>query len=155
MFCCTHQRPADLTAPRYVRNAIREVIVSAGAINTPQLLMLSGIGPSSHLASLGILTIVDLPDVGQHLADHPVITLVYNVSEPRDDVFTNLNRNQTYADEPLHEWETNRSGIMTNAANSQLAFFRLPANDSIFETVPDPSSGPTAPHLEFIPLVRS
>ncbi|KAH9893446.1 alcohol oxidase [Cubamyces lactineus] len=142
------------TSPRYVLNAAREVIVSGGAINTPQLLMLSGIGPSAHLTSLGIDTVVDLPDVGQHLVDHPVITFAYNVTESRDDVFTNLNRNQTYADEALREWQTSRSGIMTNAGNSQLAFFRLPANDSIFETVPDPSSGPTAPHLEFIPLVR-
>ncbi|KAI0333805.1 alcohol oxidase [Cubamyces sp. BRFM 1775] len=140
------------SSPRYTLNATREVILAAGSINTPQLLMLSGIGPSAQLSSLGIPTTVDLPDVGQHLVDHPVITLVYNASAPGDDVFTNLNRNETYAGEALSEWQTSRSGILTNAANSQLAFFRLPEDDSIFETVPDPSSGPTSPHLEYIPL---
>jgi choline dehydrogenase len=50
--------------------AKKEVIVSAGAINSPQLLMLSGIGPKAHLQEKGIETLVDLPGVGQNLQDH-------------------------------------------------------------------------------------
>lgn len=49
--------------------ARKEVILSAGPINSPQLLMLSGVGPKDHLQSLGIPVIQDLP-VGQNLLDH-------------------------------------------------------------------------------------
>ncbi|WJG08188.1 choline dehydrogenase [Aliiglaciecola sp. LCG003] len=51
-------------------DASKEVILSAGAINSPQLLMLSGIGPQAHLQQHGIETVVDLPGVGQNLQDH-------------------------------------------------------------------------------------
>jgi choline dehydrogenase len=50
-----------------------QVIVAAGAIGSPQLLMLSGIGPASHLQEVGIKPLVDLPGVGQNLRDHPVL----------------------------------------------------------------------------------
>lgn len=55
--------------------ARREVILSGGAINTPQLLMLSGIGPAAHLAAHGIPVLVDAPDVGENLQDHLVAGL--------------------------------------------------------------------------------
>lgn len=55
--------------------ARREVILSGGAINTPQLLMLSGIGPGGHLAEHGVPVVVDAPEVGANLQDHLVAGL--------------------------------------------------------------------------------
>jgi choline dehydrogenase len=55
--------------------ARREVILAGGAVNTPQLLMLSGIGPAEHLAEHGIRLVVDSPDVGANLQDHLVAGL--------------------------------------------------------------------------------
>ncbi|GAA2981977.1 choline dehydrogenase [Microbacterium terrae] len=59
---------------RHVR-ARREVVLAGGAVNTPQLLMLSGIGPAGHLADHGIRVLVDAPDVGANLQDHLVAGL--------------------------------------------------------------------------------
>ncbi len=64
-----------------VERASREVVVTAGAIGSPKLLMLSGIGPAAHLASHGIKTLVDLPGVGQNLHDHLDVFMMYNVKD--------------------------------------------------------------------------
>ncbi|MCU1691416.1 MAG: Choline dehydrogenase [Frankiales bacterium] len=57
--------------------ATREVVVSAGAIGSPQLLLLSGIGPAAELADVGIDCRLDLPDVGKHLKDHLHTPMVF------------------------------------------------------------------------------
>jgi choline dehydrogenase len=60
-------------------HATREVVLSGGAINSPQLLMLSGIGPADHLREVGVDVVHDLPGVGGGLQDHPLVPMVYNV----------------------------------------------------------------------------
>lgn len=73
----------------YLRNgraeqarAGREVILSGGAVSSPQLLMLSGIGPADHLRSLSISPVVDLPGVGQNLQDHLFVSIAYACTRP-------------------------------------------------------------------------
>jgi choline dehydrogenase len=62
--------------------AEREVILSGGTVNSPQLLMLSGIGPADHLSSLGIAVALDAPEVGRNLQNHPSYALRYACSQP-------------------------------------------------------------------------
>ncbi len=62
--------------------ATREVIVSSGTFNSPQLLMLSGIGPADHLKEVGIKPIIDAPDVGGNLQDHLGVRLRWNRKTP-------------------------------------------------------------------------
>ena len=57
----------------------REVVLSGGAINSPQLLMLSGIGPADHLREVGVDVVHDLPGVGGGLQDHPLVPVVWHV----------------------------------------------------------------------------
>lgn len=67
---------------KHVLRAEREVIVSAGAIGTPKLLMLSGIGPACELKRHGIKIQADLPGVGKNLQDHVEISLIYQLNGP-------------------------------------------------------------------------
>ncbi|TGN67201.1 alanine-phosphoribitol ligase [Paracoccus liaowanqingii] len=62
--------------------ARQEVILSAGAINTPKLMMLSGIGPADELSRHDITVVHDLPGVGQNLQDHTEISLIYQLNGP-------------------------------------------------------------------------
>lgn len=62
--------------------AQREVVVSAGAINSPRLLLLSGIGPAAHLRSVGVPVVHDLPGVGRNLQDHMDVYLIYELTGP-------------------------------------------------------------------------
>ena len=63
-----------------------QIVLSAGAIGSPQLLMLSGLGPASQLESLGISVLQDLPGVGQNLRDHPSACVLFHASGESPDV---------------------------------------------------------------------
>jgi choline dehydrogenase len=60
----------------------REVILSAGAVNSPQLLMLSGVGPAAKLKALGLPVVLDNPAVGNHLQDHLGMDYIYKSRKP-------------------------------------------------------------------------
>jgi choline dehydrogenase len=125
----TGVRLRDRRGRESVVRAEREVVLAAGAINSPQLLLLSGIGPAEHLREVGIDVRHELPGVGQNLQDHPFVTLMWEVSDP----------NTLYgADKPknLAEWLLRRTGPLTSSVAEVCAFVRtrpgLPAPDIQF-----------------------
>ena len=82
-----------------------EVILCGGAINSPQLLMLSGIGPAAHLREVGVDVVHDLAGVGQNLHDHPAAPIVFHTRETTDladfSNLVNLARAKTRGTGPL------------------------------------------------------
>jgi choline dehydrogenase len=90
------------TGAAYLRDGVAdqvrastEVILSAGAIGSPQLLMLSGIGPAAQLQRHGIAIVADSPAVGQHLQDHPITPTCYGSAEPLP--ASNYNHGEAYS----------------------------------------------------------
>ncbi|KAJ7451793.1 aryl-alcohol oxidase [Mycena galericulata] len=138
----------NLQAERYTITAKKELVLSAGSIGTPNILMHSGIGNSSILSSVGIETLHSLPSVGQNLSDHPLVGGGFLVNST--DTYGTAERNATLAAEQLAQWNSTRTGPLVNNPSSQLGYFRLPRKTSIFERFPDPASGPNAAHYELL-----
>ncbi|MGI8844613.1 MAG: GMC family oxidoreductase [Thermoleophilaceae bacterium] len=116
----------DKRGREQVARCEREVLLSAGAIQSPQLLLLSGIGPADELRAAGVDVRHDLPGVGRNLQDHPFVTMLYEVSD----------QNTLYkADAPknMAEWVMRKSGPLTSSVAEVVAFIRtrpgLPAAD--------------------------
>jgi choline dehydrogenase-like flavoprotein len=126
-------RVADRRGRVSVVRAEREVILSAGAICSPQLLMLSGIGPADHLREHGIEVAVDLPEVGENLQDHPYATCVWDCVVPESLYGADRPR-------PLLEWVLRRTGPLTSTVAEAFAFVRsrpgLPAADLQYHFAP-------------------
>jgi choline dehydrogenase-like flavoprotein len=103
--------------------ARREVVVSAGALHSPQILMLSGIGPGEHLRSHGIATRVDLPGVGRHLHDHVDVVAVLDAPHLKDLFGLSLSGAFAMLKAAL-EWRRHRRGPLTTNFGEGGAFLR-------------------------------
>jgi choline dehydrogenase len=113
--------------------AEREVILSGGAYNSPQLLMLSGVGPAEHLMMREIEVLLDQPAVGENLSDHPATQLVWTTPEPESLLL---------ALEPaaLEEFEATQTGPFASNLAEAGGFIRVgegaPAPDIQFHVAP-------------------
>ncbi|KAJ6518101.1 aryl-alcohol oxidase-like protein [Mycena vitilis] len=126
-----------------------EIVLSAGAVGSPQILMNSGIGSHATLGALGIPTVLDLPSVGQNASDHPYIETHWAVNTT--DTFDSINENATLFAEGMALWNASRTGpFVDSGIVTHTGWFRLASNSSAFSVHGDPSPGPDAPHLEFI-----
>ena len=100
--------------------ASREVILAGGAINSPQLLQLSGVGPAALLASQGIAVLADLPGVGENLQDHYVITMTWRLKAGVVSV-NELTRGGRFLGETI-KYLFQRKGLLTLSAAHIAAF---------------------------------
>jgi choline dehydrogenase len=139
----TGVRYAHAGAPRVAR-ARREVILAAGAVHSPVVLMQSGIGPAAHLRSRGIGVAHDLPGVGRNLQDHLAVPVMVACREPVSLVAAQSARQ-------LVRFLLLRRGMLTSNVAEACAFVRtraeLPAPDLelIFAPVPFIDHGLTPP----------
>jgi choline dehydrogenase len=100
--------------------ATREVILSAGAINSPAVLMRSGIGPAEHLRSLGIEVKVDAPEVGRNLQEHASFHSTFQVTQPT----YNLMMKPLIMAREFLRYVTMRKGLMTIVPVEAMAYLR-------------------------------
>ena len=110
--------------------------------------MLSGIGDSKKLEKLEIDTLVNLPDVGMNMQDHVVLPNVFSVNS--DSTNDDIGRSATLYQNYLKQWEQSHTGPFAASVIDNLGFLRLPNDSTIFKSMADPSSGPEAPHFEFL-----
>ncbi|KDQ57648.1 aryl-alcohol oxidase [Jaapia argillacea MUCL 33604] len=140
------------TSPRFQVAARKEVILAAGAVNTPQLLLLSGIGPQADLEDLNIPLVKDLPMVGNNLHDHPLVPIICRAKSG-----TTLD----YMADPLKavpvllQWFLTGTGPATSNGGEAALFVRsddpsLPftSNGLKLEPLVDNTSGPDSPDIE-------
>ncbi|KAJ3809508.1 GMC oxidoreductase-domain-containing protein [Lentinula aff. lateritia] len=139
----------DLDGPRQRVSAAKEVILSAGVIGSPQILLNSGIGNSTTLFHLGVTPLVNLPSVGQNLTDQPSISNEFLVNTTQ--TFDDLKRNATLLREGYTEFNKSGMGPLVDTGGNQISFFRV--NESLTDIYGDPSSGKNSPHLEMVPGV--
>ncbi|KAJ7066868.1 hypothetical protein B0H15DRAFT_794219 [Mycena belliarum] len=143
----------SVMGPRYRARARKEVVVCGGAIHSPHILMLSGVGPAKQLQEHGIPVVHDVPGVGANLVDHPVLDLYLRdklessvrILRPRGLVdamklFRELGRYQMFG-----------TGILATNFGESAAFVR--SDDPVLfpeytQKLEDSTSGPSSPDLE-------
>lgn len=120
-----------LTNETYTLNAT-EIIVAAGAVKSPQLLMLSGVGPGDQLEALGIPVVADIPAVGTNLYDHHNAAIQVQVTDDVETIFT-WYQNETALAIARQQYEADGSGPLGRTNGGSLGATRLP--DEVFSDV--------------------
>ncbi|KAF2160947.1 GMC oxidoreductase [Zasmidium cellare ATCC 36951] len=132
----------------YSLSARKEVILSAGAFQSPHLLMLSGIGPSNHLRSHGIPVVHDLPGVGQNLHDKTYVGTGFRVNV---ETSSSLVNSPQYAAKAARDFLNSQTGPLTNGP-AYVAFERLPSSSlsPSAQAALQNNFSPDGPHVEYL-----
>ncbi len=112
----------DTQGKQYTLRATKEVILAAGVFGSPQLLMVSGVGPAATLRQHNIPIIADRSGVGQNMQDHIYFGPSYRVNAPAFSAFSN----PTFAAQAAQDFNDNASGLYTNPTTDVLAWEKVP-----------------------------
>ncbi|KAF7373920.1 GMC oxidoreductase [Mycena sanguinolenta] len=133
---------------KYTVTAAKEVILSAGAVGTPAILLHSGIGDAKVLEGLGIKSTLNLPDVGRNLSEHTLSAISWEVNSK--DTFEAFTRDSAGKEAAEKQWRDSKTSPLSTPPCTQVGFLRLPKSHSILSTTADPAAGPNTPHIELI-----
>ncbi|EUC34141.1 GMC oxidoreductase [Bipolaris victoriae FI3] len=131
--------------------AKKEVILAAGAIQTPKILQLSGVGPRAVLQAAGIKTRVELDSVGANFQDHPYATAIFNTTSNFFPNLQSLNTNATFNASAWKEYEQYKTGPYTYARGNALAFIPLSDTTNNTQALIDMVNGQKA--TDFLPSI--
>lgn len=124
--------------------ATKEIILCAGSLGSPHIMLNSGIGATRALKAVGVKPLVNLPDVGENLADHSVMAHPFIVNS--NNTFERI-RDAANIPGELALWKKTGGGPFVDTIASMLGFFRVPKNVTL---KPDFAAGPNAPHFEHL-----
>ncbi|KAI9704637.1 MAG: hypothetical protein M1820_005385 [Bogoriella megaspora] len=141
----------------YILSANQEVILSAGSIGSPQLLLVSGVGPASDLNALNIPVVADRPGVGQGLQDHVFYDIAYKVNAP---TLTTLQGDAGFAAEHSELYTGSAAGMWTNPGADVFAWEKIPnsyrtqwSNETQTALAAYPSDWPEAEYISISTLL--
>ncbi|KAG8773987.1 hypothetical protein FRC15_001645, partial [Serendipita sp. 397] len=120
----------------YTVKANKEIILSAGVFQSPQLLELSGIGNSTILQQFGINPLVDLPGVGENMQDHAMSTQMWQVN-PGVVTWDQLRINRTFALAASQQYNTTHDGVLASTINAVTftSFQKTAENETVYQNM--------------------
>ncbi|KAJ6589198.1 aryl-alcohol oxidase [Mycena capillaripes] len=130
----------------FTAKAAKEIILSAGSVGTPNVLLHSGIGDKGTLTGLGIPSLLDLPSVGRNASDQPLIGAGWFVNSTQ--TFDSVTQNATRFNEALAQWNRTHTGPLVTQGTTHIAWLRLDSQTLALNHFTDPSAGLYSPHIE-------
>ncbi|KAF7368911.1 GMC oxidoreductase [Mycena venus] len=130
----------------FTAKAAKEIILSAGSVGTPNILLHSGIGDEAALTALDIPSLLDLPSVGKNATDQPVFGLGWTVNSTQ--TLESISQNETRFNEAFAQWNRSHNGPFSAGGTTHLGWLRLDPQTLATNNFTDPSAGHNSPHIE-------
>ncbi|KAJ7861162.1 aryl-alcohol oxidase-like protein [Mycena leptocephala] len=131
---------------QFTAKAWKEIVLSAGAVGTPNVFLHSGIGDRNILGSVGVPTVLHLPSVGRNVSDQPFFLASWSVNF--NETIDSVTQNATRFNRAFAPWNKTHPGPFTNYLITHVAWLRLGPDSSIFDNQTDVAAGPHSPHIE-------